>query len=268
MLNTLKEILTSDFGSFGFSFAFISLILWLAYKGGTLIEKYQKIDRLENNIETIKDDISVKVGNLTEKSKKIDKLENNIETIKDDISVKVGNLTEKSKKIDKLENSIDKIKDDISVIKASINVINASITVINDYINTEKLVKNGYSKSQSPIDLNTKGEAISDKLQAKKIIDANWPKIQKDITNQISQIGSITEANNLYTIQEICFKLCRTYSQYLSPEDINHIKNVAYAEGVTLSEFNFVFGIEVRNKYFEDNNIVAEAVTEYNPSSN
>ncbi len=54
----LKEILKSRSGSFGFMFSLGLFILWIAVKAGKIIERYKVIEKIEKNIDTIKNDLS------------------------------------------------------------------------------------------------------------------------------------------------------------------------------------------------------------------
>ena len=180
--------------------------------------------------------IAVKAGKIIERYKAIDKgvnkLESNIDKIVDKLESNIDKI------VDKIEGSIDKIKEDISEIKAHIAV--------------SKRNDNLLAESKSPISLNDKGESVAKKLQAKKIINNVWDKIATEIDLNLSK----EQESSPYTIQEVCFKVCESYPKYFTKEDMNHIKDVAFKEGTPLSAFDLLFGIEVRNRYFEENNIV------------
>ena len=224
-----KDILTSELGSFGTSFGLVIFFLWIAVKAGKIIERYKVLDKvvgkLGSNIDKTVDKIETNIGKV------VGKLESNMDKT-------VGKLeSNMDKTVGKLESNIDKIKEDISEIKA--------------HINFSKRNDNSYAKSQSPISLNDKGELVAKKLQAKKTINNVWDKIVTEIDLNLSK----EQESSPYTIQEVCFKVCESYPKYFTQEDMNHIKDVAFKEGTPLSAFDLLFGIEVRNRYFEENNI-------------
>ncbi len=179
MLDFLRELLTSEYGSFGFVFALLCLVFWLVFKSGKIVEKFSGVEKLENNI--------------------------------------------------------DKIKEDISEIKAFISVIRQE--------------KSQFAKSHSPVSLTEKGVKVSKDIYIKRAIDRNWSNLLKEIKN------ALKEENNPYDIQEFCFQLGNKYSKYISEDDFDIIKKYAFSKGYNLSDFDIIFGIEIRDKYFSENNI-------------
>ena len=163
-------------------------------------------------------------------------------------AVKAGSVLEKYKLIDKMESTLDKIKDDMSIVKAFMEVAQRN--------------SNPFAQSQSPINLNKKGVEVSNNLKAKEIINSVWDKISSKVSGEIS----IVKERNSYSIQEICFKIGKSYSKYFSSSDMDRIKTVAYDEGVDLSSFDLLFGIEIRNRYFLENKIGIEEIDKHDPA--
>ena len=58
MLDILKEIFTSPAGSFGSMFAILTLLFFLAYKSGQIVNSFKVVDVIQNSIAKIKDDIA------------------------------------------------------------------------------------------------------------------------------------------------------------------------------------------------------------------
>lgn len=58
MFELLRDILTSPAGSFGFVFAVLGLLFYIAMKAGTVIEKFRSVPKLSDNIDKIKEDIA------------------------------------------------------------------------------------------------------------------------------------------------------------------------------------------------------------------
>lgn len=62
MFDLLREALKSPAGSFAFVFAILILAFWLVYKFSHYNTKFKSVEKLENNIDKIKDDISIIKG--------------------------------------------------------------------------------------------------------------------------------------------------------------------------------------------------------------
>ena len=184
MWDLIKEILTSPFGSFGAVAAVFGLLFWIAVKAGAIMEKYKVIDKIENNLETIKDDLDLR-------------------------------------KNDRL------------------------------------------TQSKSPISLSEKGKDVSKSLDAHKIVKASWNIIETEIKEQIRQ----QHDQNPYTVQEICFQIGRNYSKYFSPKHMDNIKTFAYEEGYNLSDFDIMFGVIIRDKYFNERNITISDIDKHDPNN-
>lgn len=58
MFDILRDALKSNAGSFGFVFAILILAFWLVYKFSHYNTKFGSVEKLETNIDKIKDDIS------------------------------------------------------------------------------------------------------------------------------------------------------------------------------------------------------------------
>jgi len=162
------------------------------------------------------------------------------------LAVKAGKIIERFKIVDKLETAIDKIKDDISEIKAFMKVF------------LEK--SSEFTQTSSPRNLNEKGHEISDKINAKVIIKSQWSQIEKDVKLNLK------ETDNPYTIQQACFDVGKHYSKYTTPEQFDMIKRIAFNEGHNLYDYDILFGIEIRDRYFTEHKINVREVDIHDPA--
>ena len=163
------------------------------------------------------------------------------------LTYKAGKIIEKFKVVNKISSAIDAIKDDISEIKAFIQVY--------------RQTNNPFAQSQSPINLTKKGNEVSDELFVKRIINDNWKSISSKIKKKLKK------EDNPYDIQEICFEIGEKYSKIMSENDFDHIKKYAFNQGHNLSDYDIIFGIEIRNKYFDSEGYNVKEVDKYDPNN-
>ena len=161
-------------------------------------------------------------------------------------SVKLGGIIEKYKVVDKLDGAIDNIRQDIASIKGFMETIRNRNT--------------GFAQRNSPISLTDSGKEVSKSINAEKIISLKWDSILKTIKTRIK------DDDNPYTIQEVCFNIGKNYSTIASPDDMNMIKNIAFKEGRELFDYDIIFGIEIRDKYFKDCDIKVSEIDNHDPN--
>ena len=94
--------------------------------------------------------------------------------------------------------------------------------------------------------MNELGRRLSRELNIEKIIEAKWSTISALLKERLK------DDCNSYDIQEACFELGRKYSTLTTSVELEKIKEQAYQTGRSLSDFDLLFGIVVRNKYFKD----------------
>jgi hypothetical protein len=162
------------------------------------------------------------------------------------LAYKSGKVIEKYKIIDTILGSIDKIKDDISEIKAFMKVARQD--------------SSGLAKAHSPISLTKKGNGVYNDLHVDRAICAKWENINKNIKDRLK------EEDNPYDIQVICFEFGENYSRFISNDDFDFIKKYAFNKGYSLSDFDIIFGISIRDKYFSENNISVSDVDNHDPN--
>lgn len=159
---------------------------------------------------------------------------------------RAGKIAEKFSTVLKLESNIEAIKLDMMEIKAFISVYRQD--------------NNSFSKRNSPITLSEDGATVAHFIQAEAIVNRCWEQLEHEIRSEIDH------SLNPYTIQEFCFSLGKHYMDYLSDEEIETIKQYAYQEGHNIVNYDLIFGILIRDKYFSNNNIKVADVDKHNPN--
>ena len=149
---------------------------------------------------------------------------------------------DKQKGIEKLEGRVEAISTDLHYIKATLEVMRNNPPSSN------------LTQSHSPVSLTPIGEEVAKKISARKIIASNWEKI-------VDCIERANVGNNAYDIQQFCIETASiAIEKFFSEEDVVKIKEFAYNEGKTLAYYGGMFGILIRDKYFDFKNIPIEAV--------
>jgi len=183
---------------------------------------------------------------ISKYKEKFDNFQKKHNDSKNDFDSKLLGTEERlEKSVTKLDQTIDTIRTDLSEIKG--------------YINLQKNAKTGYAEAHSPLSLTDKGMETAKKLDVDVILNREWKKVKTDIKNELG-----TDSNP-YDIQEICFSLGNKYFSYLNEKETDHTKNIAFSEGVDLSAFDIIFGIKIRNKYFEEHDIDTNKIDQYKP---
>jgi hypothetical protein len=142
----------------------------------------------------------------------------------------VGKWTEKLKVVDKLDDSIGVIKTDLFEIKGMMRLFERG--------------NNPLGQAQSPINLSKLGKDISDDIGAEAMVESQWDKIMPVLKEKLKPDC------NSYDIQEVCFNVGRGYGALLSSNQMESVKSQAFNRGINLSDFDLLFGIVIRNKYF------------------
>lgn len=109
-----------------------------------------------------------------------------------------------------------------------------------------------FTQQHSPLTISPRGWEVVKKLSMDKMFDNNWSKIRRLIDDEV-------ENKNAYDINEFCIKYAVVFPErFLQAEEINILKNDAYAQGLTLMEYMKIIAVMARDKYFEENNINVE----------
>ena len=75
----------------------------------------------------------------------------------------------------------------------------------------------------------------------------------------------LNDDSNPYDVQKACFSVGTNYSKFLIGDELDRIKDVAYEQGYILPDFDIVFGILIRDRYFEENDIQKDDVDKHDP---
>lgn len=155
----------------------------------------------------------------------------------------------------------DKV-DSIDDIKTEIKDLTEDVVFIRGYIQAKSNRNNDFTETNSPIRLSKIGANVSDIIKAKEAIDKIWKKVEALINSKIAELND----RNPYTIQEICFEIGANYSKHLEGASMEIVKNYAFNEGMNLSDFDILFGLEIRDRYFSEQGVKVEDVDIHDPS--
>ena len=110
------------------------------------------------------------------------------------------------------------------------------------------------TQQHSPLAISKRGWEVVEKLGMKQMFSNNWSRIKQLIDNEV-------ESMNAYDINEFCIKYAVVFPEkFLKPEEVDILKNDAYAQGLTLMEYMKIIAVMARDKYFEENNIKVEEI--------
>jgi hypothetical protein len=158
-----------------------------------------------------------------------------------------------SKKIDKVEANVDDMRKDLSYVKGSLDIVKETLNIF----------RNGISplvESCSPVSLTQRGKEISKELNAEDIICRNWTKIYDNLEENICN-------KNAYDIQQYClYTAAVELEKFISKEDIDFLKKIAYQQGNPLLYYSSVFGIIIRDKYLSIKGINMSEVDKHDPN--
>ncbi len=150
MVEIVRDILTSDAGSFGFVFALLALAFWLVY---FITHKITLINSKHSEV-----------------SEKMKKGEGVIDDIRKDLTY--------------LKVSMDVINKDVSFLKDSLNDINKDITFLKSSFDILKGA-DPLLQSHSPIGLSELGVKVAQELKAEEMIKKNWCNIFEILNSEL-----------------------------------------------------------------------------------
>ena len=170
-------------------------------------------------------------------NKKMDERFDNINKRMDERFVNVNKRMDErfdsvDKRFNKIEGHIDDMRKDISFLKAMIEFFQSNS-------------KRAVAKQSSPISLTKLGIDTSKSMKAKEIISGNWDKIYADLDSNVA-------GKNVYDIQQYCMETSTIeLSKFLHDSDLEKVKLYAFTEGRPWAYYAPIFGILIRDKYFE-----------------
>jgi len=115
------------------------------------------------------------------------------------------------------------------------------------------------AKSDSPVRLSDYGADLSEKIDAKTVVDAYAEAVYCE-----------TDDMNAYEIQEHCFAFCN--DRLLDDLKENHrahfdkISNVAFEDGIEMKKLLYVLGLELRDRVFQMQDKSHDEVDEHSPA--
>ena len=161
-----------------------------------------------------------------------------------------------------LSNTIEKIEKKIDSIECNLHYINGGLDLIKENLYDFKKSNSNIAKSKSPISLTDYGLELAEKLNAKDMVCRNWDLIYKDLETNIKD-------KNPYDIQEYCmFNSFVGLEKFICESDILLLKKIAFEQGKSIQYYSEIFGILIRDKYFELKGIDVLDVDKHNTESN
>ena len=232
MLEIIKEILTSPSGSFVSTSATLIVAGYVLFRAGSMTQKLKAIDRIEAAI---------------------DKIEATLESIKGEIMIIKSEIMTIKSQIFKIEEDMKQMQSSIASNRSDINQVMLSMN----------LSRGNYelSKKNSPMDLTNKGISVSKELNAEESIHRVWGKIKDDITNSLEKL----QDRNPYTLQQECFKIGVSIKDYLDKKGMESLKTTAYERGMDTNDFAVVYGVLIRDKFFEEEKIITKKTDKNEP---
>jgi len=157
----------------------------------------------------------------------------------------VSRWTAKLSHVDKLDGNIVSIKEDISTIKAFINVYQTS--------------NNPFDRAQSPLSLTEKGVELAKDINVDALISNHWIAIEKDLST------ALKKDCNPYDIQQESINVANNISKYLTDKEMDSLKLYAYRNGHTITTYNLLIAVYIRDAYFKKHAIDLSEVDKYDP---
>lgn len=154
------------------------------------------------------------------------------------VAYKSGGFTQK----------IEKNREDINVLSADMKLLIEKVSRIEGFL----IDKNGagFAVKESPLRLSKKGEEVSEAIEAVDIIEESWHLISEKIVKK-----GITKESNPYDIQKACFEIGDNYSDFVKEERFEPLKSYAFEHGHNLYDYDIIFSILIRDKFFFDNDL-------------
>jgi hypothetical protein len=125
--------------------------------------------------------------------------------------------------------------------------------------NDNKLIVNPFTKKQSPISITQEGYELAEKLNMEGMVHSNWDRISYYTEENLA-------SNNPYDIQQFFMdKVCVFPDKFITHEELDKIKRVAYNDGYPLFSYLTVIAILIRDKYFSEHNIDVREIDVHTP---
>lgn len=121
--------------------------------------------------------------------------------------------------------------------------LKTKVDLIYQNTNPNKLVA-----SHSPISLTEMGKAMADTINADKILSEHIDSLVKEV--------ELDAPKNAYDIQVVSMKVAKEkLLSYLNENNLNAIKDEAYAKGILVEDIMTIFGVLLRNQILKNKGI-------------
>lgn len=156
----------------------------------------------------------------------------------------------KQKSFDKNELPCEKHQEKLEDHSLSLRALEVSVESMSKSIDRLTTSFNvALTKQHSPLSISKKGMEFVKRLGMDKMFENNWARIKP-------MIEAGVESKNPYDINEYCIKYAMVYPEkFLQPEEIDILKEDAYAEGFLLVDYMRVIAVMARDRYFKEENI-------------
>lgn len=119
---------------------------------------------------------------------------------------------------------------------------------------------NALFRTQSPLGLTPRGEAVAKELAVSALLDKHYPQLHRAVDNESPKTA--------YDIQVASLKAAREQlAGMLEEKDLNAIKDQAFKTGALLDDMLVIFGIMLRNRILAERGIPLTQVDLSDPAS-
>lgn len=142
----------------------------------------------------------------------------------------------------------------IAKIETSIEYLQKSIEALSQNMQKNKLVLDPFTQSHSPLSITERGMEMLKDTGIDEMFERNWERINNDIEQNV-------KSNNAYDVQQYCLEQAVVFPEkFLSIDELDKVKIIAYNSGVPLASYMKVVAILSRDRYFKDHGIASNII--------
>lgn len=176
-----------------------------------------------------------------------DKIDTSVEKLDQKIDASVERLDRKiDKSVKRLDKKIDKNAEKSDKRHA---IIMQELGRISGYL-LKKQNEKPIALKNSPLKLTDRGKNISASIKAPECIDEVWEKILEDIASR-----KLNKESNPYDLKKACFDIGYNYTSFIKASRLDNIKLYAVKNDHELYDFDLIFSILIRERYFKEHEI-------------
>ncbi len=173
-------------------------------------------------------------------------------------------VDERFEKVDKRFEQVDErfrdIDKEFKEIRTEIHKLQIDVTTLKSEKKGEKNIISHLLQSFSPVSLSPAGQEAAADLDAYNVVERNWGRI----TEALKDMKSL----NPYDIQEYCFnETGSSPERFLDDEAIDTIKTYAFNKGYNVVIYYQMFGLIIRDRYFEEKQIPLSKIDDNDPNN-